>query len=162
MKHLSIVLVLLVFGLLTSCAKENPASELKVPQAVLEAFSADYPAVKNSEWSRENGNFSVEFLENKMEKDVIYNSKGSIVATETQIPLTELPAGIAAYVSENYPGSSINEAERRVEGESVSYEVEAKVSGNTLDLMLDGSGNFLGQDQDDDDDDDVDDDDNDD
>jgi hypothetical protein len=129
MKYFSIALVLLAFGLLTSSCSKDTLSAGIVPQVVKDAFAKEYPDVKNAKWGMEGDNYSAEFKINKFETDAIYNAQGLLVATESEIPVSELPANIVSYIGENYAGSSIEEAERRNEGEAVSYEVEVKVNG---------------------------------
>jgi hypothetical protein len=41
-----------------------------------------------------------------MERAFVYDEKGSLVLTETEIDPSELPGTIASYLSTNFPGAS--------------------------------------------------------
>ncbi len=67
---------------------------------------------------------------------------------DEEISVQELPPAALAYIEENYPNSSIEEAEREEEDGQIIYEVELDTGEE---LIFDAGGNFLGMEEDDDD-----------
>ncbi len=66
---------------------------------------------------------------------------------EELIALEDLPTAVISYVAENYPSSTIIEAEKEEEDGEVKIEVELDTGEE---LYFDEDGNFLGEDEDDD------------
>lgn len=70
----------------------------------------------------------------------IIQPNGSIIETETDIKITDLPAKAASYVQEHYPGKPVKEASKIINADrSVNY--EARVSGK--DVIFDINGKFI-------------------
>ena len=135
-------IVLLIAGIAISttvCAQKIDAS--KVPVAVKESFTKKFPGI-TPKWEMEDGKYEAGFDQQKHEMSVLIEANGSIIETETEISIVELPAPVTAYLKKNHPGVKIKEAAKitKADGE-VNYEAEVKGS----DLIFDSKGIFLKQ-----------------
>lgn len=64
--------------------------------------------------------------------------------TESDIPLTEVPANIITIVQNTLPGISLTEAEKEVEGETTVYELEGKlISGEKYEIKITETGTII-------------------
>ncbi len=137
----------------TSCRKDGSNPSVDVPQAVLTAFNNEYPAAKEVEWDTEGSNFEVEFGDNKVERSLLYAPDAKVLERSEEISVSSLPAAIPTYISSNYSGYSLEEAEKTQTAEgAVSYEVEIEKGKSEKELEFDGNGAFIGEDDEDEDD----------
>jgi hypothetical protein len=70
----------------------------------------------------------------------VIDSKGIIVETETDIPVSSLPDAARKYISDHYKDAVISEASRIVSNNGV-VNYEALVKGK--DILFDEVGNFM-------------------
>ncbi|HEX7905453.1 MAG TPA: PepSY-like domain-containing protein [Chitinophagaceae bacterium] len=136
MKKLSFLAILLS-GVLAACGQK--LKEAQVPAAVKSAFAAKYPATAAT-WEKEDGNYEVNFSKDGKTMSAVIDKKGTILETETDIAISELPAPVSAYVKQHYKDAKIKAASKIVKsnGETV---YEALV--NHTDVLFDKNGKFL-------------------
>ncbi|WP_252112680.1 PepSY-like domain-containing protein [Gramella jeungdoensis] len=124
-----------------------------LPQNILDYITDNYPGLTIIEAEIEdNQNYEIELSDGT---ELIFNSQGEFLGVDNDenefgdedIAPSELPQNILDFISDNYPGVDIEEAELENNG---NYEVELE---NDVELIFDGDGNFLGQAQDENDDD---------
>ena len=109
-----------------------------VPTVVKEAFSKQFPGVK-AKWENEHGTFEANFEKDGKEMSATFDATGTLLETETEVAVTELPTAAAEYVKTNYK-SGIKEAAKITDSKGVvTYEAEV----GKKDLIFDASGNFL-------------------
>jgi len=130
------------FFLITSCSTNG--GKISVPDAVKKAFQTAH-SDKKAEWEKEDDSYEAEYKENGIEKSIVYDAQGNVIETEAEIPVAELPAGVADYVNKNHNGYTIEEAERMESSKGTFYEVEIKGKGQELELVFDSNGNFVEQ-----------------
>jgi len=142
MKTTIILLAVFAFVLEANAQKVNEAD---VPEAVKTKFVAMFPGVKTDGWEKENGKYEAEFKQNKIETSVLFESNGTYVQTDVEIPVSELPKGVNDYATKNLAGKKINEATKITSADgTLTYEAEI---GN-IDYLFDAGGNFLKKDSD--------------
>lgn len=131
MKKIVLGLIALFLGATAFAA--NP------PAAVQAAFSQKFPGAKAVDWSKEkNGDWEAEFKlpDTGKELSVTFSPDGLWLETETEIPVADLPAPVAAALK----GKKVKEAARIEKSDgSVWYEAEVKHK----DWMFDASGKKL-------------------
>ncbi|MFI5187665.1 MAG: PepSY-like domain-containing protein [Chitinophagales bacterium] len=134
-----IFFLIITTGMITVLAFGQKLKESQVPSAVKTAFEKKYPGVKGS-WDKEDANYEVNFsLEGKAMSAVIDNS-GTIVETETDISINDLPKPVKEYMGKNYPGAKIKEAARVVKANGdINYEAEV----DHKDIVFDVNGKFI-------------------
>src|SRR4051794_5304095 len=104
-KTLTIILALIVSG-----AIAQKIDEKNVPAAVKAKQKSLYPTSKISKWEKEDGKYEAEFDLNKVETSTLFDEKGNLLETETEIKISELPAAVSTYVARNYQGQKVKEA----------------------------------------------------
>lgn len=124
-----------------------------LPQSILDYITENYPGLTIVEAEKEdNENYEIKLSDGT---EVIFDSQGEFLGIDDDenefgdedIDPSDLPQNILDFISNNYPGINIEEAELENNG---NYEVELE---NDVELIFDGDGNFLGQAQDENDDD---------
>ncbi len=111
-----------------------------VPPAVTNAFNKEYPNAKKCYWGKDSINYQVAFYAGKAPISVTYAAAGSRIITEMQMPVEDLPQGIADYVQKNYPGEIFRDVAQITDAAGIiTYEVQVK----DIDLVFDAKGNFL-------------------
>lgn len=136
MKQLMFSLLFIAF---VSAAFSQKTAASKVPQAVINAFTAAHPGIVAT-WEKENGSYEANFTESGKEMSCVLNANGHILETETAISIAGLPSAARAYVKRTYKGSVIKEAAKIV---TASGEITFEAQVGKKDLMFDEKGNFL-------------------
>jgi len=122
---------------ITACGQKIKESE--VPAAVKSAFEKQYPGIK-SNWEKEGKNYEVNFKQENKSMSAVIDKNGTILETETDIAITDLPQGARDYVKDHYKGAKIKEASKIVKSTGeLSY--EALVNGT--DVIFDATGKFM-------------------
>ena len=136
MKGLLIMIVAAVIALSVFSQKLN---ESQVPAAVKTAFERKYPSVKAS-WDKEDANYEANFKHDGKAMSAVIGKNGTVVETETDIPVTDLPKAVQDYMKKNYPGVKIEEAARIVKANGdVNYEAEV----HHKDVIFDAKGKYI-------------------
>jgi hypothetical protein len=111
----------------------------QIPIAVKNAFEKEYHGTKAS-WDKEGTNYEANFKQHGKTMSVLIERSGTIVETETSIPVTDLPKAVQDYMKKNYPGVKIEEAARILKANSdVNYEAEV----HHKDIVFDANGKFI-------------------
>jgi Putative beta-lactamase-inhibitor-like, PepSY-like len=136
MKKLIMLGCLASFILFANAQKIDAA---KVPAAVTGSFEKKYPGTA-AKWEKEDGNYEVNFKKNGNSMSAVINTDGTIMETEMDIKIAELPTAILHYVKENYKGKTIKEGAKITKADgTVNY--EAEVAGK--DVIFDADGKFI-------------------
>ncbi|NID13607.1 PepSY-like domain-containing protein [Fibrivirga algicola] len=112
----------------------------ETPAAVKATIARLYPTVKNVKFDKENGDYEAGFKHNGKSMSVVLDAKGTVKETETEIPVSALPASVRDYVAKQMPGKKIKEAAEIVDANGTK-KYEAEVGGK--DLMFDTAGKPL-------------------
>jgi Putative beta-lactamase-inhibitor-like, PepSY-like len=134
------VMVLAVAMLTMAVAHAQKVKEADVPSEVKAAFAKKYPDVKAGGWVKEDGNYEVEFDYKKAEMTLVIDPKGTVLETETEIKVSELPKTVLDYCASKYAGKKIKEASR-IEGSAGEVTYEAEIE--KMDVLFDANGKFL-------------------
>jgi hypothetical protein len=133
-----IVMTTLCLGLSSVYAQK--IKEADVPAAVKEGFKNSFPNSKAKEWEKEDDNFEAEFDVKKVETSALFDANGSLLQTEVEIAVKELPKAIIDYLSKNETGKKIKEAAKITDNKGViSYEAEV----TEADYIFESAGNYI-------------------
>jgi hypothetical protein len=134
------LVLIMVAAMITSLTFAQKLHEKDVPAPVKTAFQKNFPQAKVEKWEKEGINFEVEFKLNKSEQSVLFDAQGSIIETEMEIEISQLPTGVLDYIKTNYKGQLVKEAAKITDTKgTVSYETEIK----GMELLFDSNGNFI-------------------
>ena len=135
-KFIAIVFAVCSFNL----AQAQQLKSIEVPATVHSSFKKLYPTIKNVKWAKEGSNFEAEFDLGKIETTVVFDGNGSMVQTESEIKISELPTEATNYIATNLAGKKIKEAAKIVDVKGViTYEAEIE----KVDYIFDVTGKFL-------------------
>lgn len=123
MKHfISITLSLLIC--LTSFA------QIKVPQAVMTAFTAKFPAATHVKWSKENKKeYESAFLQDNIQYSANFKDNGEWLETETKLTNDDLPAIISTNFYEKYGKENKIKSAEKVEKPNKPTHYHVKANG---------------------------------
>jgi methylthioribose-1-phosphate isomerase len=137
MKKCLSFLVLLLYCITTQAQKIAPHA---IPKTVIEAFKKSHPTAVNLFWTKHDTNYEVKFTVNKNIKNLMYNSKGTLVFNEAKVALTKIPVAIKKYLETHHSNQSILKVTKMTTMTNVfSYAVEI----NDRNLTFDSKGNFI-------------------
>jgi hypothetical protein len=139
MKGKNILLGGLIMTALSAFAQQNlPIAQ--VPTIVTSTLLQFYPNATNIVWQDDQGYYTAAFQNNNAATKLLLDLKGNLVQTSVHISSSVLPASATQYISVNYSGHTVTDAEKLTTfNHSTRY--EAVVDGK--DLVFDGSGGFL-------------------
>lgn len=139
-----IILSMLMFECLTGMAFAQKVNTSGVPASVKITLLKKYPNAAKVTWEKEKGNYEANWGGKSGEDmSVQFMPDGTFVEQVVAIPVTELPAGVATYVSQHYKGVKITEAGKVTDAKGTLM-FEAEVKGK--DLVFDEKGNLLKKD----------------
>lgn len=139
MKTILLTAAAIVLAVNTVAAQKIKESE--VPKAVTTSFNTNFSGVKSKSWEKEKDcTYEVDFDLNKIENSATFKPDGTLIETETEIAISELPKAVNNYLAKNYKDKKIKEAAKIVDAEgNLKYEVEI----DNKDLLFDQQGNFI-------------------
>jgi hypothetical protein len=138
MKKLFIVVLFISAGSVALSQKINASA---VPSVVKKAFNNSHPGI-SPEWEKENGSFEASFKKGKHDMSCVIDNSGTILETETDIPVSELPQEAVIYLKAHYKGHTIREASKVIRKDgSINYEAKVK----DTDVMFDKHGKYLNE-----------------
>lgn len=135
-------LAIMLSGVLAACGQK--IKEAQVPAVVRSAFTVKYPATAAT-WEKEDGNYEVNFSQQGKTMSAVIDKKGTILETETDIVVSELPASVSAYIKQHYKDAKIKAASKIIKSNDETI-YEALV--NNKDVLFDKNGKFLKEEKD--------------
>lgn len=130
MRKLFIVFFIAI--LVTSCIQKLK----NIPPLASSKLQALYPKAENIRWDKENTNFEVNFKVNDVEMSIIFDAKGNLLETETEIERDSLPDAVKTALSKEFNGYEIREAARIVKDGKTTFESELKKGKSKLDAIF--------------------------
>jgi Putative beta-lactamase-inhibitor-like, PepSY-like len=130
-------------------AEAKPAAlDLKVlPEAVLAAFKAAYPAaeIKGASKEVENGvtQFEVESVDGKLNRDLIYSVDGKVIELEETTAPENLPEAVQKTLAKDYPGAKVLKAEILTKDGAKSFELSLQVKDKKMGVTIDPTGKIV-------------------
>lgn len=113
--------------------------DIKVPLAAKQSFEKSHQGAKGK-WDKEGANFEVNFKEGGKTMSCVITAGGTILETETDMAIDQLPASAKAYVNEHYKGARIKDASRIVKN---TGEVIFEAGVGSKDVLFDQNGKFM-------------------
>jgi hypothetical protein len=133
-------ILLFAFAMMVSVGFAQKVKSEYVPLVIKIAFEKQYPSVKNATWNKEKNQYEASFDLNKVDNSVLIDESGTILETEVEIELNQLPKGVIEYVKANYKGASVKEAAKITNAAGVvTYEVEIK----RVDIIFNDNRKFI-------------------
>jgi hypothetical protein len=142
MKKLLMLSVCMAFVI---CVSSMNQKEVQIPAAAKTGFAAKFPTAQKVKWSIEKpGEFEAEFKLNKVETSAVFDAKGNLIETETEIKESDLPQAVKATIAKDFAGYKIDEIEKATNAKgATTYEMEATKGKDELEISFDASGKLL-------------------
>jgi hypothetical protein len=150
MKNVLLLFIFLGSGYLMAQEGIMMKEVVTPPEVVRFAFERQYPN-KTAVWAMEyvgDDNDEIRYeakfnLTTKTKALAVYDNLGNLKATETQIPLSQLPPKAQAYLKQNYPAKAIREIAIVVDDKNkTTYEVGIEKKTKFYDVVFDKNGGF--------------------
>jgi hypothetical protein len=140
MKKVFLLLTILIF-----VSAGSFAQNIKVPQAVREAFTAKFPDAENVKWEKENASeYEANFTIIGMEMSANFSKDGTWLETETSIGVDQLPRAVKDAINRSFSGGIVTEASRVEKADkTIQYEADIKVRSKKKEAVFDEKGNIL-------------------
>lgn len=137
MKKTAVTVIAVLFATLSFAQKMEKRN---IPVDVKSSFQLKYPTAAKIKWDKEGENYEASFDLDKTASSVLMDAKGTIIETEIEIELSQLPKGILNYVKTHYAGKHVKEGAKITDAKGIiKYEVELQ----GIDLIFDNNGKFI-------------------
>jgi hypothetical protein len=124
--------------------KPNPARNFTVPAVVKNAFAAKFPTATNVKWgAAKDSRYEADFTLNKHEVTALFDTKGILVKTDTELNESELPKTIKTYLSTNFKAYKISEIDKLEIKGKTTYKMKVTNYKFEYDLEFDKNGKVL-------------------
>ncbi len=135
---------LFICFLLITVAFPLCAQKSTLPKRILKTFEEKYPGVEKVDWTIENGDYKIKFVQNGRRTTVDIGGKGSWEKTSVHIPFEELPNVVQVTVNENKKDSTIDEIKKvnNNDGETF-YRVEYLSADQKIKLDISEEGKVI-------------------
>jgi len=144
------ILILLALGAIFNYCQaqetkgKKDGKEINVPAVVKSSFAAKFSNADKVKWSLEKpGEYEAEFEQNKVETSAVFDEKGTLLETETEIKESELPQAIKAVIAKDFAGYKLKEIAKAVAKNITTYEIEVEKDKKTSELVFDANGKLL-------------------
>ena len=126
------LLMVCVVALLPACDDDDDYSSSKVPDTVLAALEAKYPAVRGVEWDKKSGYYVADFRDNGVETEVWFDSNAVWCMTEIDLrtDLNALPGLVKnAFQTSQYTDWVVDDIDRYERPDRTFYLIEVEKAG---------------------------------
>ena len=116
-----------------------------IPTIVKTAFEKANPKAVSVKWDKEKGGtFEANCKNNAVPMSFVYNSKGVLLETETEISLSEFPKNVTVAIHKKYPKAKITGGDRIVTSTGVTkYEADLTIGKKKTEKQFDIDGNLI-------------------
>jgi hypothetical protein len=119
----------------------------QVPKAVIVAFEKAYPKATVKEYEQKAKGkeiwYEIEYTDGAVTREVKYKADGTLVGTEEDIAVKDLPDVVSKAFAAKYPGVKMEVAEKATQGDVVTYEVSFKVKGKEQEVKFSDKGEVI-------------------
>lgn len=138
MKNLAYITIIIAALGFQSCSKK---SEVKVPEAVKDGFTAKFADGHNVIWDKENDtDYEAEFEMEGRSYSAIFDMYGIWKATEYEISEDDIPAEIYMVLDENFSDFEIQEVEKGETTAGTFYEFELSIKDEVFEVTVNSDG----------------------
>jgi Putative beta-lactamase-inhibitor-like, PepSY-like len=139
-----VLITSLATGMIVLSVCGQKLKESQVPAATRTAFQKEHPNT-NAGWEKEGVNYEANFKMDGKSMSSVIDKNGTVLETETDIPVSDLPQSARAYIKEHYKGANVKGA-AKIQKSSGKVNYEAEVNGK--DIVFDANGKFLKEEKD--------------
>ncbi|MEP7147239.1 MAG: PepSY-like domain-containing protein, partial [bacterium] len=127
-----------------SMAQEKKYSEKDIPSVVMESFKKLYPNAVITGYDVDNKKsgttYEIESKDGSVQRDVEFTSTGNVTETGESISVNTLPANITSSIESKFNSAKILEAEKKIRGTEILYEVVIEHKNKKRELLINQNG----------------------
>ncbi len=125
-----------------------------VPETVKKVFSDKFPTASSVSWERESKTeWEAGFKLKGVKYSAVFLEEGTWVETEYEIAEKDIPKAVLGSLAREFPGYTVDEAEKLETKDGIAYELEIEKGREELEIIIDTNGKILKQWADDEDED---------
>ena len=116
-----------------------------VPDAVKQSFAKLYPNIVDVKWEMEEANYEAKFKQNKEKTDLLFDTSGKLIQTETKInSVNDLPLAVTNTLKKDFSGYEFEDTEKiKMADGKEFYKVEAELKEKEYELLFDTAGMLI-------------------
>ncbi len=114
-----------------------------VPSAAKAKLKALYPKAESVKWDTETPNYEANFEVNDVEMSLLFDAKGNVLETETELGKNGLPKTVQKAISKDFKGYSIEETTKIDRDGKTTFEAELKKGEHRLDAIYSAKGKLI-------------------
>ncbi len=138
MKNILVTIAIVVVGLSSTFASENPI----IDPRIISAFEKDFSFAKNVKWEAKKDLAQVSFLLNDQAVTAWYNSDAVLITLARNLLYRQLPISVIKALDQKYPDAALFGIIEIIHNNEVQYQVTAETKRKTLLLKVTPSGNI--------------------
>ena len=132
----SLILLFIIFFVSISFAQN-------VPTAAKTKLKSLYPKAEKVKWDKETPNFEANFEVKDVEMSLLFDARGNLLETETEISSKALPQAVKTAISKDFNGYSIEETAKIVRSGKTTFEAQLEKGENKLDAIYNSQGTLI-------------------
>ena len=142
MKKLFLISALLFTGIAVNAQDIKTSA---VPDAVKQSFAKLYPNIVDVKWEMEEANYEAKFKQNKEKTDLLFDTSGKLIQTETKInSVNDLPLAVTNTLKKDFSGYEFEDTEKiKMADGKEFYKVEAELKEKEYELLFDTAGMLI-------------------
>ncbi|MDF2447585.1 MAG: hypothetical protein K0R26_89 [Bacteroidota bacterium] len=118
-------ILIFIMGFFANTGESQTIRASKVPEAVKQTFTKQYPEASIESWQKSGSNYEAEFTLHKEEGSALYDSNGNFIESESPLQKSDLPKEVMDYIALNLSRKKIREAGKIVDANGkVRYRAE--------------------------------------
>ena len=115
-----------------------------IPEKILQdKFTSDFPNAYDIDWEASENLYEVECEIERTDYKAFYTKEGELIMYEIDIRKHELPAIVKNVVLQKYPSHKIDDVDKIIKGDGVTYKVELDAKRNDLKVFVKEDGTFV-------------------
>jgi hypothetical protein len=155
--HKCAIILFIILSLISAQAIADDVKPAKtdvektvLPETVIKAFETDNPDLSVDEFEKGEVDgkvvYEIETVEGEIQKDFVYAEDGTLIQTEEEISVDELPEEVAKAVKAAHPDGEIVEGELITRVTGKFYGIEVAVGDEVFEMTLGADGKILASD----------------
>ena len=132
MKKILVTIAIVVLGISTTSAAEDPSIDPKI----VSAFQKEFSIAKNVKWQAKEDLMQVSFLLNDQAVTAWYNSDAELLITARNILYSQLPISAIKALDDEYAGADFYAIIEVIRNNEVHYQLTAETKKKTVVLKI--------------------------
>ncbi|MDR2475591.1 MAG: PepSY-like domain-containing protein [Bacteroidales bacterium] len=121
----------------------SPSSPTQSVATIKAAFDKKFPNATDVEWRVSNDVYEIDFEINQIDHEAWYDNDANLLMYKYDISNHELSSAVSSAIANDYPGYTLDEAEKVYKGNIVGYYLELKKNKTEIHAFYNEDGSFI-------------------